>query len=86
VLRPPNGRLLVIDFAPHALEFLRDEHAHRKLGFAQETVTHWLEQPDCKAWLHRSLAPEPGSEGKIALSLWLAHDPRMVLAGEREVA
>jgi ubiquinone/menaquinone biosynthesis C-methylase UbiE len=26
VLRP-SGRLLVIDFAPHDLEFLRDEHA-----------------------------------------------------------
>jgi ubiquinone/menaquinone biosynthesis C-methylase UbiE len=85
VLRP-NGRLLVIDFAPHALEFLRDEHAHRKLGFAQETVTHWLEQAGLQGVVHRSLAPEPGSEGKIAVSLWLAHDPRMVIAGEREVA
>ena len=42
VLRP-GGRLLVIDFAPHDLEFLRDEHAHRRLGFAAETVTQWLE-------------------------------------------
>ncbi len=33
VLRP-GGRLLVIDFAPHDLEFLREEHAHRRLGFA----------------------------------------------------
>ena len=39
----PGGRLLVIDFAPHDLEFLRDEHAHRRLGFAAETVTQWLE-------------------------------------------
>src|SRR5215210_8628459 len=42
VLRP-GGRLLVVDFAPHVLEFLRDEHAHRRLGFAPETVTQWLE-------------------------------------------
>jgi len=41
VLRPA-GRLLVVDFAPHDLEFLRDEHAHRRLGFAPETVTQWL--------------------------------------------
>jgi DNA-binding transcriptional ArsR family regulator len=33
VLRP-GGRLLVVDFAPHDLEFLREEHAHRRLGFA----------------------------------------------------
>src|SRR6201982_532968 len=42
VLRP-QGRLLVVDFAPHDLEFLREEHAHRRLGFASETVTQWLE-------------------------------------------
>ena len=30
----PGGRLLVVDFAPHDLEFLREEHAHRRLGFA----------------------------------------------------
>src|ERR1700680_1428400 len=41
VLRPA-GRLMVVDFAPHDLEFLRDEHGHRRLGFAPETVTQWL--------------------------------------------
>src|SRR5207237_516636 len=41
VLRP-GGRLLVVDFAPHDFEFLRDEHAHRRLGFAPETVAQWL--------------------------------------------
>src|SRR5438309_2310947 len=41
VLRP-GGRLLVVDFAPHDLEFLRDQHAHLRLGFAPETVTQWL--------------------------------------------
>src|SRR5437867_1810938 len=38
VLRP-NGILIVVDFAPHPLEFLRDEHAHRRLGFADSEVT-----------------------------------------------
>src|ERR1051325_8665395 len=31
VLRP-NGVLIVADFAPHTLEFLREEQAHRRLG------------------------------------------------------
>src|SRR5262249_56762549 len=44
VLRPA-GRLLVVDFAPHDLEFLRDEHAHRRLGFAPATVTQWVRSP-----------------------------------------
>ena len=36
-------------------------------------------------WIYRS--PEPGSDGKIAVSLWLARDPRLSFAGAaREVA
>ena len=29
----PGGRLLIVDFAPHDLEFLREEYAHDRLGF-----------------------------------------------------
>ncbi|HEY7973580.1 MAG: metalloregulator ArsR/SmtB family transcription factor [Xanthobacteraceae bacterium] len=85
VLRP-QGRLLVIDFAPHELEFLRDEHAHRRLGFAEETVSQWLEQAGLDVISHRSVPPEAGSDGEIAVSLWLARDPRLAIAGARDVA
>jgi ubiquinone/menaquinone biosynthesis C-methylase UbiE/DNA-binding transcriptional ArsR family regulator len=85
VLRP-QGRLLVIDFAPHEHEFLREEHAHRRLGFAEETVSQWLEQAELDVISHHSVAPDAGSEGEIAVSLWLARDPRLAIAGSREVA
>jgi ubiquinone/menaquinone biosynthesis C-methylase UbiE len=62
VLRP-QGRLLVIDFAPHEHEFLREEHAHRRLGFAEETVSQWLEQAGLDVISHRSVPPDAGSEG-----------------------
>ncbi len=39
----PGGRLLLVDFAPHDQEFLRDEHAHRRLGFAETEVAAWCE-------------------------------------------
>jgi ubiquinone/menaquinone biosynthesis C-methylase UbiE/DNA-binding transcriptional ArsR family regulator len=84
----PSGRLLVIDFAPHDLEFLREEHAHRRLGFASETVSQWMSAAGLDMTMHRSLTPEPGSDGKVAVSLWLARDPRMQIANTnvREVA
>ncbi len=84
----PGGRLLVVDFAPHEMEFLREQHAHRRLGFSPETVTQWLTAAGLEPVMHKSLAPEPGSEGKIAVSLWLARDTRALMAtpARREVA
>jgi ubiquinone/menaquinone biosynthesis C-methylase UbiE/DNA-binding transcriptional ArsR family regulator len=95
VLRP-SGRLLVVDFAPHDLEFLRDDHAHRRLGFAPETVAQWMEAAGLEVALHQSLvpplvsplAPPADSSGSIAVSLWLGRDRRIVVArpARREVA
>jgi len=41
VLRP-GGRLVVVDFAPHQLEFLREQYAHRRLGFADPEMQAWF--------------------------------------------
>jgi ubiquinone/menaquinone biosynthesis C-methylase UbiE/DNA-binding transcriptional ArsR family regulator len=41
VLRP-GGLLVVVDFAPHRLEVLRERHAHRRLGFADAEMAAWL--------------------------------------------
>jgi ubiquinone/menaquinone biosynthesis C-methylase UbiE len=82
----PSGRLLIVDFAPHELEFLREEHAHRRLGFAPETMSQWLAATGLDVTMHKSIAPERGTEGKIAVSLWLAQDRRVRIAGRQEVA
>jgi ubiquinone/menaquinone biosynthesis C-methylase UbiE/DNA-binding transcriptional ArsR family regulator len=85
VLRP-GGSLLIVDFAPHELEFLREQHAHRRLGFAPEAVSQWLTAAGLEPVMHKSLPP--GRDGKIAVSLWLARDTRSLVAANsnREVA
>lgn len=82
-----GGRLVVVDFAPHQLEFLREEHAHRRLGFAPEAVEQWLKESGLEFERHRALVPEKNSESALTVSVWVARDPRTLLAGEgREVA
>jgi ubiquinone/menaquinone biosynthesis C-methylase UbiE len=82
----PSGRLLIVDFAPHELEFLREEHAHRRLGFAPDTMSQWLAAAGLDVTMQKSIAPERGTDGKIAVSLWLAQDRRVRIAGRQEVA
>ncbi len=42
-LLKPGGCLVVIDFAPHGFEFLREQHAHRRLGFADGELRQWCD-------------------------------------------
>ena len=85
----PGGRLLVVDFAPHDLEFLRERHAHRRLGFARQSMRQWLEAPGLSLESARDLAPGDRAGDKLTVTLWLAKDRRIAVAGEgrgREVA
>jgi ArsR family transcriptional regulator len=69
VLRP-LGRLAVVDFAPHALESLRSEHSHRRLGFAENEVATWCRQAGLTVQSIVSLPGEP-----LTVTLWLACRP-----------
>lgn len=73
----PGGRLLVVDFAPHAQEFLREEHEHRRLGFAAEEIAAMLREAGLEIESHRNLAPANREGGKLTVSIWVAHDPRI---------
>ena len=66
VLRP-DGRLVIVDFAPHTLEDLRTEHAHRRLGFADSEVEEWLRHAGMSLVSTRLLPGDP-----LTVSLWLA--------------
>ncbi len=74
----PGGRLLVIDFAPHELEFLREKHAHRRLGFAHDQMERWLETLELDLEKVTDLVPGEDSDSNLTVTLWLARDRRVV--------
>lgn len=91
----PQGRLVVVDFAPHSEEILRDQHAHRRLGFAPNEVEGFMRDAGLNSDGHidlKSVAAKTGdlktSSGKLTVSIWVGRDPRFIadLASRAEVA
>lgn len=76
----PGGRLLVIDFAPHDLEFLRAEHGHRRLGVRHDALTDWAAQAGLTLEAPRSFdPPTPGAPG-LTVNIWRATKPALFRA------
>jgi ArsR family transcriptional regulator len=76
VLRP-GGRIVIADFAPHHLDHLRKEHAHRRLGFADAEVVAWIAEAGlrCEPVVHL-----PGSQ--LTVTLWAADKPQSGTQGQ----
>lgn len=71
-----DGRLLIVDFAPHEMEFLREEFAHRRLGLGSDQVAQWAAQAGLDVIGQQDLAPAPSGRarvksGRLTVSLWL---------------
>jgi ubiquinone/menaquinone biosynthesis C-methylase UbiE/DNA-binding transcriptional ArsR family regulator len=61
-----GGQLLVVDFAPHDREELRDRDAHTRLGFSDEQIAGWFAQSGLELTHTREL-----SGGALTVKLWL---------------
>ena len=82
----PGGRLLIVDFAPHELEFLRDKHAHLRLGFPTEQISGWLESAGlemrhCRKLTAKGSQEKDGKHKSLIVTLWLAQNPNFLVAG-----
>ena len=66
----PGGRLLIIDFAPHDREDLRDSAQHARLGFADEAVIGWLGGAGLDGKVVRHL-----EGGELTVTLWAGVRP-----------
>src|ERR1700683_3112864 len=74
----PGGRLAVVDFDAHDQEFLRDEFAHRRLGFVVDEVEGYLAEAGLAAIRVERVPPAKGEAGKLTVALWIAEDPRVI--------
>lgn len=68
-----GGRMLVVDFAPHGLEFLRDKQAHRRLGLSKDQMHAWCRSVGLRVSEVRLLPPHNIQDGTDALTvcLWI---------------
>jgi len=73
----PGGKLIIVDFAPHRLEFLREQHQHRRLGFSEAEMTRWLLEADLGDV--RLAALPPSRADGLTVLIWTA-----TRAGERQ--
>jgi ArsR family transcriptional regulator len=70
----PRGRLLIVDFAPHKLEFLREQHQHRRLGFPEAEMERWLR--DAGLSRVKAAALPPAEADGLTVKIWTAERGR----------
>lgn len=70
----PGGHFLIVDFAPHSMEELRDEHAHRRLGFSREEVAAWCHDNGLDVTEVRDLVGDP-----LTVSIWKSRRPGAIV-------
>lgn len=69
LLLKPGGRLAIIDFAPHKLEFLREDHAHRRLGFSDAEIAAWCDAAGVVRLKTTTLAPK--KRDALTVKIWV---------------
>lgn len=74
----PAGRLVIVDFAPHDFEFLREEQAHVRLGFTDRQIADWMKEAGLEQ--EETVTFEPADSGGLTVKLWSGRDRRILLA------
>jgi ArsR family transcriptional regulator len=69
----PGGEMLIVDFAPHELEFLRSEHAHRRLGLSEGQMAGWSKAAGLRVRSLKQLPPTGDASG-LTVCLWRLED------------
>lgn len=62
-----GGSAMIVDFLPHKIEKLREEYAHRRLGFSNAEVSEW-----CKATNLIITKTEKMKGRELDIGIWIA--------------
>lgn len=76
----PAGRLVIVDFAQHEMEFLREHHQHQRLGFSDEQIAAAFTAAGLEAADPVAIAPDKA--GGLTVKVWHARDQRILMAAE----
>ena len=80
----PGGEMIIVDFAPHELEDMRETHAHRRLGISAEQMAGYLARAGLVLRQHKVLPPPWLKNGPgLTVSLWLAELPARTTTAPR---
>lgn len=74
----PGGQLLIVDFAPHELEFLRSEYGHLRLGIREEDMREWARKAGLTLHSPRQLAAPDTLEQRLNVHVWNAQLPAKI--------
>lgn len=74
----PGGKLLIIDFAPHDLEFLRADHGHHRLGVRHDALESWADEAGLSLDPPRSFEPPANGAPGLTVNIWRATKPALV--------
>lgn len=64
-----GGEALIVDFAKHQHEFLRTEHAHRRLGFAHSEIKFWCAHNGLELVAYKKVSQNNAQAG-LEVILW----------------
>lgn len=78
----PGGRLMVVDFAPHDLDFLRDSQGHLRLGIREEDMTGWTDAAGLELQPPKRFDPPASLDQGLSVLIWSATRP----ANQQEAA
>ncbi len=82
----PSGRLLIVDFAHHNIEAMREDFAHRRLGLERDVVQGWLCKSGLRQGQYQEVKSPENSQGKLTVSLWLGIKLIGLVKNKRESA